>query len=119
MFLLIITLAPLQEVLTATARYNMLYTDMETFLNVSSVDLLEHFYADGALGDVPDAAGLSMVVFVWHATLYCRVDLDVNRVPYLVDTEVGTEVDRTMLSKASLEAVPSAFSVPCSGWHFV
>jgi hypothetical protein len=62
--------------------------------------LLVDLNADGALGDVPDATGATVVELVGHALVDGAIHLDVDVLADLVGVEVGGEQDVPLLAEA-------------------
>lgn len=71
----------------------------------SGLYLLVDLDADGALGDVPDAAGAAVVELVRHALVHGAVHLDVDVIADLVRPQVGGERDVTLLAERPREEV--------------
>ena len=53
----------------------MLYTDIDSLLNISVSDSLVDDDADCGFGDVVDNSGFTVVHFVWHALRFLSVQV--------------------------------------------
>ena len=83
----------------------------------SRSNLFVDFNSDGALGDVPDAAGAAMVELVRHTLVNGSVHLDVNVLSDFVGPEIGRQRDGSALPEASGERVPRPSPESMSGRH--
>ena len=81
------------------------------------VNLLVDLDADGALGDVPDLAGASVVELVGHALVDGAVNLDVHVVPDLVRPQVRRQRYIPLLPERSREEVARARSETVTRRH--
>jgi hypothetical protein len=79
--------------------------------------LLVDLDADGALGDVPDAAGAAVVELVRHPLVDGAVHLDVDVVADLVGAEVSGERDVPLLAEGAREEVARPRAQPVAGRH--
>lgn len=64
---LVILLAATQECLVTTRWLDVLHSNMNSLLNISSIDLLEQFNSYSALGHIPHTSSLSMVKLMGHS----------------------------------------------------
>ena len=113
-----VVLDALQQVLTALAGNNMLDADVHALLNEAGANLLVDDDAQGALGDVEDDAGLSVVELVRHALLDGTVGLDVHIVADLVDVHVGAGTDHTVLAELAGKGITSARTITMRVSHY-
>ena len=67
----------------------MLDSDIDPLLDVSVAHALVYDYAHGALGDVVDDSGFSVVNFVWH-TVDCQ-RLNIPNTPHSSFGEIRAE----------------------------
>lgn len=79
--------------------------------------LLVDLNADGALGDVPDASGATVVELVWHALVHGAVHLDVDVVADLVGAQVRGERDVPLLAERPREQVAGPRPQPVPRRH--
>lgn len=82
-----------------------------------SIDLLVYFDADGALSDVPDPTGTTVVELMRHAFVNGTIHLDVNIISDLVGTKVGGQGDVPLLPERTGKEVPSAGTKPMTSRH--
>ena len=79
--------------------------------------LLVDLDADGALSDVPHAAGAAVVELVRHPLVDGAVHLDIDVVADLVCAQVGGERDVPLLAEAAREEVARPRAQPVAGRH--
>lgn len=104
--------------LVAVGVRDVLDADVDALADDPVADLLVDLNTDGALGDVPDAAGATVVEGVGHAFLDGAVGLDVDVVPELVGLEVGLEAGHSVLTEGAGEFAAGACSVTVGVRHF-
>lgn len=94
-----VRLNSVKELLSATRVLDVLDSQVDSLLHVSTVDNLVADDTDTSGGDVVDDTGLTVVVLVGHTLLLRRVGLDVDDVTDLVVGEVGRHGGHTMVCK--------------------
>ncbi|KAH3660611.1 hypothetical protein OGATHE_004943 [Ogataea polymorpha] len=116
-----VLLDSVQELLSALGVFDVLDSNVQSFLNVSVSNNLVDNHTNGALGHVKDDTSLSVVVFVWHTLLDGSVDLDVDDVSDLVGLEVHGHRQRSVLLEVTTESVTSSGSQTMThesyAWH--
>lgn len=78
-----VLLNAIKELLTALGMTNVFDTNVNALLNNSVSYALVHLDTNGALGNVPDTASLSVVVLMGHPLVNGSVGLDIHNVSNL------------------------------------
>jgi len=81
----------------------VLYTDVDTLLDVSVANDFVYDDTDGVGRDVVDNASATVVVFMGHTLLLGRVRLDVDDISNTIVQEVGGQFHLTMFLESLLE----------------
>lgn len=94
-----------KELLSALGVTDVLNSDVDTLLHVSTVDDLVDDHTNSSGGNVVNDTGLAVVELVGHTLLLRRVGLDVNDVTNSVGDEEGGDVGGTVLLETPPEHV--------------
>jgi len=82
-----------------------------TLFHVAVADNFVNDDTNSSWGDVVYNSGSAMVVFVWHALLFCCVGLDIDDITDMVRSQIGRKLDGSSLLETSLEHVARTRSV--------
>lgn len=86
-------------------------------MNEIKKNLLVDFDADGALSDIPDPTGTTMVELVRHALMNGAVHLDVDIISDLVGAKVGSQGDVPLLPEGTGEEISCAGTKTMTSRH--
>lgn len=89
----------------------MLDSNVNAFAKDPVPNTLVDLNADCALGDIPDATGLSVVKLVWHTLLDGTISDNINNVTELISLGVLAELNCAVASELLLEDVAGGGSV--------
>jgi len=88
----------------------MLYSDIDTLLDVSVSNTLVDDDSDRGFSHVVNNPSFAVVDLVWHAFLNCAIDLDIHDVADPIDPQVCRQRNQTLLLKVARKGIPSAGS---------
>ncbi|GIL77657.1 hypothetical protein Vretimale_6781, partial [Volvox reticuliferus] len=90
---------------------------MNALLDDTVANPLVDLHADGALGNVPDDASLTLIPLVWHTLMDSTIDLDVDIIPKLVGPQVSGQRNVALLAEATGKHMPRAGTKTLAARH--
>jgi len=97
-----------QNLFLTLGRTDMLNPHMNPLLQDPSIHKFVYSNSNGTLSHIEDNTGPTMVVLMWHTTVYGGIGEDVYVVSYFDVHEVLREVDGAMLAEFLRKHVPGA-----------
>jgi len=86
-------------------------SEVDSLLNLTVSDSLENENLDSSGLNTEDNTSSTVVVLVGHTLLLSSIGLDVDDVTNVVRSQVGAQLDWSMLAEVSLEEVTGSCSV--------
>jgi len=93
------------ELFSGSGQADVLNSEVDTLLDVSVLDLLVDDDADGGGSDIVDDSSLAVVRLVRHSLLNSTIRLDVDNISNFVLTQVGRQLDHTLLLEIPAEGI--------------
>lgn len=111
LLLFTVKLDSVQEVISAFGVLDVLDSQVDSLFNLAVSHSLVDQYLNSSRLYTKDDTSSTMVVFVWHTLLLGGIGFDVDNVTNFVSSQVGAQVDWSILSEVLLEEISSTGSV--------